>query len=258
MDLKNWNDYTTIGVIGTVLFHGVIVVLLVIFGFTTPLPLPSEKGVMINLGVSDQGMGVIQPEQAAQSASSASSSSGQNEEAVTQNTEESVALSQSSRGQDNQQDAQNNSQSSNTNEPDPVNPNLTYEQRQNADGGNEGETGESGDQGNPDGNRNAGNYDGTPGGGGTEGISYSLGNRGHTYLHKPQINPQETGKVVVKIWVDRDGNVKRAEPGQQGSTTTNTQLYRVAKEAAMQTTFTSKSDAAELQYGTITYVFRVR
>ena len=50
------------GIIGTVLFHGALLLLLIILGFSTPLPLPGEGGVEVNLGTSDEGQGDIQPE----------------------------------------------------------------------------------------------------------------------------------------------------------------------------------------------------
>lgn len=49
------------GLIGTVLIHGVILILMLLFGFLTPLPLPGEEGILVNFGNSDQGFGIEEP-----------------------------------------------------------------------------------------------------------------------------------------------------------------------------------------------------
>ena len=46
----------------TVIIHGVIGVFVVIFGFTTPLPLPDEEGILINFGTEEMGSGDIEPQ----------------------------------------------------------------------------------------------------------------------------------------------------------------------------------------------------
>lgn len=47
--------------IGTTITMGVLLVVMLLFGFTTPLPLPEDEGIAVNLGFSDQGMGDDQP-----------------------------------------------------------------------------------------------------------------------------------------------------------------------------------------------------
>ncbi len=47
--------------IGTSITVGVLLVVMLLFGFTTPLPLPEEEGIAVNLGFSDDGMGDDQP-----------------------------------------------------------------------------------------------------------------------------------------------------------------------------------------------------
>ncbi len=46
---------------GTVIFHGIILLLLIIFGFITPLPLPEEEGILVNFGNTNQGRGLREP-----------------------------------------------------------------------------------------------------------------------------------------------------------------------------------------------------
>ena len=76
-------------------------------------------------------------------------------------------------------------------------------------------------------------------------------------LPLPTYSLQESGKVVVKIKVNRDGTVVEAQPGEAGTTLTNKTAWEAAKKAALKTQFNMKSDAAEYQYGTITYVFNI-
>ena len=47
------------GIIGTISFHVILLLIFIFCGFTTPLPLPEEQGVEVNLGNSEEGMGEI-------------------------------------------------------------------------------------------------------------------------------------------------------------------------------------------------------
>jgi len=49
------------GFILTIVVHLILLFLLFRFGFFTPLPLPEEKGVLIDFGTSSQGMGRVEP-----------------------------------------------------------------------------------------------------------------------------------------------------------------------------------------------------
>lgn len=279
MDNK-WSKYDWLGLIGTIVFHGIIIAFLLIAGFTTPLPLPEEKGVMVNLGYSDQGMGNVQPTQPQQSSSSQSSSSSQKQEktsqeqeqtspnqedVVTQDREPAPEMDKKSEDQQSEQQKNKNKdtdteKSKETESEDKkseeknINKDALYNGSGNSQGGNEGQTGEAGDQGHPDGDPDANNYKGTPGGGG-KGVNFSLSGRYAQELPKPKYKSQEQGKVVVKIWVDQQGNVIRAEPQLKGSTTTDKKLQQIAKKAAMRASFSSRKKAPEIQTGTITYNF---
>ena len=77
-------------------------------------------------------------------------------------------------------------------------------------------------------------------------------------LFKPVYNLQESGTVVVKIWVDRYGNVKRAEPGADGTTVSNAKLWAAARAVALKAHFDMKTDAPAMQEGTITYIFNLK
>lgn len=49
------------GFIGTIVVHGIVLVLLLLFGFFTKLPLPGEEGILVNFGNSEQGSGPTEP-----------------------------------------------------------------------------------------------------------------------------------------------------------------------------------------------------
>lgn len=76
-------------------------------------------------------------------------------------------------------------------------------------------------------------------------------------LPLPSYNVQKTGRVVVKITVDRDGKVTSAIPGDVGTTVNDRSLWNAAKQAALQAKFTVAASAPVSQEGTITYVFKL-
>ncbi len=49
------------GLWGTIIVHGILLVILLLFGFFTPLPLPGEEGILVNFGDSEQGFGEVEP-----------------------------------------------------------------------------------------------------------------------------------------------------------------------------------------------------
>jgi colicin import membrane protein len=49
------------GIIGTIVFHTVILLILIFLGFFTPLPLPGEEGILVNFGNTDNGFGDREP-----------------------------------------------------------------------------------------------------------------------------------------------------------------------------------------------------
>ncbi len=49
------------GLIGTVVFHGLLLLMMILLGFFTPLPLPGEEGILVNFGDSETGLGEIEP-----------------------------------------------------------------------------------------------------------------------------------------------------------------------------------------------------
>lgn len=229
------------GILGTIIFHGLLLICFILWGFHSPLPPPPEEGIEINLGYSNDGMGDIQPDDPATDNSSPATSNS-NDEVASQNSEESANLAQKN------QDSQTNDK-----QEDPVNQNAIYKGKNKNQGGNEGETGKPGDQGDPNGDPNSKNHYGTPGSGG--GVSFSLNGRQKKSLPKPDYNSREEGIVVVSIWVDKQGNVTKVIAGARGTTTSNQTLWKLAEDAARKAKFDTNANAPEEQKGTITYNF---
>jgi hypothetical protein len=84
---------------------------------------------------------------------------------------------------------------------------------------------------------------------------YNLSGRFVVSLHKPRYPVNDEGNVVVKISVDKNGKVASAEPGVEGTTTSNKLLWSESKQAALKAIFNIDENAPDLQQGTITYKF---
>lgn len=126
----------------------------------------------------------------------------------------------------------------------------------NTQGTNQGIAGGIGDQGKPEGYKDSNKYDGRGGKG--NGPGFSLGGRGSLYLDEPTNNFKEQGVVVVDIWVDRNGNVIKAQVKAKGTDIIDPNLKSIAVESAKISKFEKDITAVELQRGTITYRFVLR
>lgn len=77
-------------------------------------------------------------------------------------------------------------------------------------------------------------------------------------LPRPSYNVQESGKVVVAIWVDNYGQVQKAVAGVEGTTVSDKTLWQAARKAALGAHFNMSADAPPMQEGTITYIFKLK
>lgn len=71
----------------------------------------------------------------------------------------------------------------------------------------------------------------------------------------PEVSDTQTGKVVVEIWVDNYGSVKKAISGVNGTTTSDRKAWEAARRAALSSHFNMSADSPALQKGSITYSF---
>ena len=238
-----------IAVAGTIVVHALALLVLFLMAFRTPLPLPGEEGVEVDLGMMNQGMGNIQPEKPAipQAAQPQQQPNKSKEDIVTQNDDEAPAIEKPKNTKPKQEKP--------AEEPKPkVNDRALFKGSNNPQsGGSEGITGQPGDQGKPDGMKGVRQYDGNGGKG--NGAGYDLGGRGAKSLHRPNDDFPEEGIVVVDIWVNRMGQVTRAEIATKGTTVINQTMREKAKQAALRSAFASDPNAPEEQHGTITYTF---
>ena len=239
-----------IAIVGTIVVHALVVLVLFLMAFRTPLPLPGEEGVEVDLGMMDQGMGNIQPEKPAipMAAQPQQQQNKSKEDIVTQNDDEAPAIEKPKNTKPKQEPKP-------VEEPKPtVNQKALFKGSNNPQaGGSEGITGQPGDQGKPNGLAGIKKYDGNGGKG--NGTGYDLGGRGAKSLHRPDDDFSEEGRIVVDIWVNRAGQVVRAEVATKGTDIINNAMRQKAIQAGKRSTFASDPDAPEEQHGTITYTF---
>lgn len=247
-----------LALIFTSITAAVMMILLLIFGLTKQVPPPPEYGVELNLGDALVGMGNEQPnELGSESATSITNPVSEEPENLAAYNEE-VSIERTAVKPINKPRPQTPTTSITPTTPTipttpTTNPNALFPGRKPSAGGNEGSGDVAGDQGDPRGTPSGTSYTGEPGTGGGR-ISASLTGRQATSLPKPNYNSDEQGTVVVKIWVDENGKVYRAEAGEKGTNTTDTALLNAAKEAALKSRFSVRENVVA-QQGTISYKF---
>lgn len=270
---------------GTLLFHALLILALFFMALKTPLPLPDEEGVEVNMGYSAVGQTLRQttPQKQAEptppaekTAASPQKVQEQPKEApvekvVEQNTDDAPAIAAKEKPkeqpkkeekviekpkEEKKPEPEKPKEEPKKAEPKPepkplVDPRLMYTGPKSNSQGNDQQEGVKGiETGTP----NSTNYSG-PGGVGENGISYNLGNRKANSLPKPTYNSDDQGRVNVSIWVDKTGRVIRAEILQKGTTVSDIRLRNMARDAAMKAVFAPDNGAPEVQKGTITYNF---
>ncbi len=337
------------GLIGTIVFHFIVLILLLFLDFFTPLPLPGEEGILVNFGNSDNGLGNQEPAPARRQKQnpappkteekkttpppvkttppppvvSKSQPEPAKEVAMTQDYEKTVAINAAEKKKQEEleakrkkeqeelkrrqeieaerkrqeeierkkqeeidrqkreeearlareeaerkakEEAERQRKAEEERRINEINSRTAGAFAKSGDGsGGEGSgTGKSqgvtfpgGNQGVPTGDPNADKYG--PGGSGSgdsgSGVSFSLAGRSIKSIAKPEHPGGDSGKVVVKITVDRNGNVISALPGAPGTTISGQSFHNHAKQAALKTKFNVANDAPAHQSGTITYIF---
>jgi hypothetical protein len=74
-------------------------------------------------------------------------------------------------------------------------------------------------------------------------------------MPKPKYPGNDAGLVVVKVTVDKNGKVTKAEPGARGTTIMDERFWNEAKQAALKARFDVSQSAPAYQVGTISYRF---
>jgi TonB family protein len=236
-------------------------------------------GVLVNIGYVDLASGDVQPlseniTTEPQPVKEKITASHSNEKIATQEFEESTPVVTSKKTETKKTETK---KTTTVTETKPVVKEKTVDQKAMYKGKTNSTTSQgtsttgTGDQGNPAGDPNS-KYYGNNGGGGTgtgpgtgSGIGSGHGDgigdfnlKGRSIMRRPSVvdNSQETGKVVVEIVVDKNGNVTSTSI-ERGTTTSNAHLQQLALKAARETKFSPSITGQEIQSGTITFVFVV-
>ena len=245
------------GIVGTILFHALLMVAFFFMGLKYQDPPPNEEGISINFGFNEEGIGEVDPESIEELTEIVEEKIIEQqiestEKIVTQSLVETPAVEKIKEKKKIIEKEEPKEEVIEEKKPE-INKKALYpgkkENIENSDGNNNGD----GNQGSIDGDPNSEVYEG--GGIGKNGTAYQLGVRKVEFKAKPIYNLQVEGKVVVIITVDRLGNVINAIPGAKGSTTLNKQLLQRAKTAALKTKFDPKQSAPNNQQGKIVYLF---
>ncbi len=240
----------------TALFLALIIIVCLAFGYDPPDPPIPEEGVEVNLGNSDLGQGDA-PTPEASEASSAPRPAAATEQVSTQKTVRTTPINTSTKSST----AKHDNPTPTTTKPEPpkepeINQKAIFNgnkaKKNNSNNGSQGNTSTAGNQGKVGGDANSNRTDGNPGKGGP---GFSLSGRSAKALPSPNSSTQKQGKIVVKIWVDRSGNVTQVSAPEKGSTLSDANLVAQSKAAAMKAKFSANEDAPEVQTGTITYIY---
>jgi colicin import membrane protein len=282
------------GLVGTILFHVVVIVVLVLAGFTST-PVTIEEGLLVNFGTEEFGSGLIEPSEGSvqlpstlpPSQSTALPTQSQEEKINTQEFDEEAPVVkkvindpelekkrldeiEANKKLKAEQEAERKRLEQEELERKRKEEELRKSQEATdrvanalAAGRNTGTTSTGGGVTTGTGNQGVvtGSVDskirGDGSGLGTDGTSYNLAGRKALALPEPKYEYQVEGSVVVEIRVDSQGKVTSATAGVKGSTTLDANLLRVAREAALLAKFDPKTDQIA-QVGTITYIFKLK
>ena len=252
------------GIIGTLLFHALLLISFLFMGLTYRIPPPPEEGISINFGFEEQGSNEIRPEDNSLESNPIieevlKESVEVEQEIITQETVETEVIEKPKETKKEivePIEPEEKIEEVIIEEPEPVvNTKALYTGSKKKEKQSDGNRKISGNQGSIEGDINSNKYEG--GGIGVDGEAYQLLGRSVSFKAKPIYKVQLEGKVVVDITVDQLGNVVNAIAGVKGSTTLNNELLKRAKEAALKTKFSAKESAPTRQQGKIIYNFRL-
>lgn len=236
--------YKLIGLIVSIVAHGLLILCLLLMGLRYPDPPPPELGVEMDMGeFSDVGTDSEHAAEGGEDLSSESSYANDDNNELTQQSEDVPLVSKKTPSPTkNKKKPKDNVKPQSEETKIDQNALFTKGRVKKGSGGSTG-VGE-------------GSGKGSGGERGGSGISFSLAGRGSKSLPGPTATSPENGNIVVEIRVDQEGNVVFAKAGARGTTLWDTNLWRRCEQAAKKSKFTAKPDAPELDPGTITYIFR--
>ncbi|MBK8830325.1 MAG: hypothetical protein IPN60_05615 [Saprospiraceae bacterium] len=256
------------GWIVSLITHILVIIALFLPMIVNKTPPPEEEGLLVNLGLLDEGQGeetpkgtdnevAPQPEERQEKKqveqfTPATPAKQVTQKSITSTEESTVVAKEAAARKAAQADAQRKAAEEASRQEAYNKTKKSYGDL--LGGSGKGNTGKPGSQGDPNGDPNSNILEGISKGSGR--VGGGLGNRG--VLHEPLINDrsQKTGRVVISVCVDKTGKVIKADYTQKGSTTTDSELKDIARKAALQFKFTLSE--IEEQCGTITVDFKIK
>jgi outer membrane biosynthesis protein TonB len=250
--------------------HALLFLLFILLHSSTPIPPPItnvEGGIEVNLGTSDEGSGHDQPMntkapapyQATVVFKSAAVKSNLPKPIMQSDEKDAPEVNNSNK-------EKKNKPVTVTNEPEhkalpQQKPKYTYagetgqggnSAAQNKPGTGEGNDNGHGDKGVPGGTPGAPNYTGSPGNG-NGGIGHNLSGR-QIYPDHFEAEFNESGKVVIHVTVDRNGNIIN----KYVKTSSSSQLNKIALEEINSVKFSKSNSPEPQQFGDVTIIFKTR
>ncbi|MBO5903096.1 MAG: TonB family protein [Tidjanibacter sp.] len=221
---------------------------------------PAEEGFLVDFGDSETGLGVEDVDLADSEFLPESAPSESSEELLTDpSAEETIAVPEA---EEEPSKAEEQRAQPTEAEPEPTEQPREVNRRALFPGNTTDSPAQS--QGVAEGGGNQGTMSGDKsdqygaGGDRSGGFDFSLeGRRARGEFPRPAYKEEAQGTVVIRIGVDARGNVISAEYHPAGSTTNNPTLVAEARKAAMGAKFSEKPES-DIQFGTITYIFRLR
>jgi outer membrane biosynthesis protein TonB len=268
MHYQEENNYPKALAISTGLMALIILIsYLIVFGMSVPPEEQGTGGIVVNYGTVAEGMGddftsmeepsvspnanntppdKVVPKTETQTAPSAETS---DKAVVTQNSEDAPAVTTSKKSTT----ATPSTSPVTKNDKPTVNTNALYKGKQNTGTGKGDGTGSTpGNQGDPDGSTLASNY----GEGGSGFGNARLANRISIVKPKVEDSGQSTGRIVIDIRVDKNGEIVYARVG-KGTTLADYQLQQKCISAVKGARFNRSEAAPEIQEGSYVFSFKV-
>ncbi len=252
----------------------VILAVLFAFCFLIKFSLPAKQedgtgGILVNYGTTDEGMGsdymsIEDPSQAEKAnktkpdkvtntpATEKVTSETSDKKIVTQNNEDAPVVTNN----DNKQSNTVATTAQKNHSKPTINQNALYKGKPTTGAGEgDGTTNKPGNQGKTTGTTLTNNYDGT--GSGNGGNLTGMPQR--NFISKPTVDDanRRSGKVVVDIRVDKNGNVIYARAGARGTTISDSGLLQKCEQAVLNSKLNQLDSAPDTQIGTVVFVFRV-
>ncbi|MCD7972780.1 MAG: energy transducer TonB [Candidatus Azobacteroides sp.] len=261
------DKYKRYGIIGTLIFHGLILLCLIFAYVSTRLP-EELGGIMVNFGNSEDGSGLYEPnlqpvQEVTPEVREYIPEPQVDESVLAQEVDQSVFIAEAKKKEEErkrQEEAERKKAEEEKKrreeqaKADAINRLAVGAFNTGSQQTGQGNTSGVNNQGNPFGNSNQGSNQGIGGAGG--GPSFSLEGRTAEGLPRPNAAIKEEGRIVVNITVNPRGNVIFAEVG-AGTNISDAAMRSSAIDAAKKSKFNTIS-ATNNQSGTITYRYSLR